>query len=176
MINTYIFIVVHEDQSDWPVPSPTSSGGPQRTHICGPDLAAGTTNIGNIWLIIEFTKRFHNWKWSPTYWNFECMGQLQFSLPFLRLGLTIAKSPTHTWVVINFFYFHLHNWERNIWVNSRLDNTHSSITDLIGVKYDFLPLLESRYITFCHIRAMMTAIQCPPQLCANITNKGEQGC
>ena len=100
LINTYIFAVVPEDHLNWPVPSPTSSGGPQRTHICGLDLAASTANIGNTWLIIELTKRFHNWKWSTTYWNFECMGQLQFSLPFLWLGLAIGKSPTNTWVVI----------------------------------------------------------------------------
>ena len=60
MINTYIFVVVPEDQSDWPVPSPASSGGPQRTHMCGPDLAAGAANIENTWLIIELTKRLHN--------------------------------------------------------------------------------------------------------------------
>ena len=62
VINTYIFAVVPEDQSDWPVPSPASSGGLQRTHICGPDLATSTTNIGNTWLIIELTKRLHNCK------------------------------------------------------------------------------------------------------------------
>ena len=51
-----MFAVVSNDQSDWPMPSLASNGGPQRTHICDPDLAAGTANIGNTWLIIELTK------------------------------------------------------------------------------------------------------------------------
>ena len=120
---------------------------------------------------MNWQNNFTNWKWSTTYWNFECMDQLQFSQPFLRLGLAIAKSPTYTWVIIKFFLISTNIIkEKNTLINSRLDNTHSSITDLIGVKSNFLPILESRYITFCHIRAMMTTIQCPPQLCANITN------
>ena len=60
VINTYIFAVVPKDQSDWHVPSLASSGGPQRTHMCGPDLDASTANIGNTCLIIELTKRLHN--------------------------------------------------------------------------------------------------------------------
>jgi len=44
------------------MPSPASSGGPQRTHMCGLDLAAGTANIGNTWLIIELIKKLYNWK------------------------------------------------------------------------------------------------------------------
>ena len=67
LINTYIFAVVPKDHSNWPVPSLASSCGPQRTHMCGTDLATGTTNLGNTWLIIELTKRLHNWKWSTYY-------------------------------------------------------------------------------------------------------------
>ena len=58
----YIFVVVPEDQSDWHVPSLAISGGPQRIHMCGPDITAGTANIGNTWVIIELTKRLHNRK------------------------------------------------------------------------------------------------------------------